>query len=229
MSVPFSREQFLAVFTDYNVAVWPAPLLLTVLAGVIVSGMLWRPRTSGRWVSAILALLALWTGVAYHWTFFTELTPAAWAFGAMFVLEAALLLWLGVRRGSLAFRPQLNARGVLGGAFILFALAIYPALGSWLGHHAPAAPTFGTPCSTTIFLLGVLLWADEGARRRDLAVLLVVPTAWALVGSSAALQLGMREDLALPAAALAGWTALIVSRRRTFAASDAPGFGVGAT
>ena len=69
----------------------------------------------------------------------------------------------------------------------------YPALGDALGHRYPAAPTFGLPCPTTIFTIGLLLWA---AHRMPRAVL-VIPIVWAVFGFQAAVFLGVREDLGL--------------------------------
>jgi hypothetical protein len=72
----------------------------------------------------------------------------------------------------------------------------YPLLGYAAGHRYPATPTFGLPCPTTIFTLGLLLWADRPMPRW----LLAVPIAWSALGASAALQLGVPEDLGLVAA-----------------------------
>jgi hypothetical protein len=93
------------------------------------------------------------------------------------------------------FRPAGGARGIAGGALIVFALVLYPAIGYALGHRYPAAPTFGLPCPTTIFTLGLLLFARPAPRW-----VIVVPLLWAAVGSVAAFQLGVPEDLSLLAA-----------------------------
>jgi hypothetical protein len=76
---------------------------------------------------------------------------------------------------------------------ILYALVAYPLLGVLLGHHYPATPTFGAPCPTTIFTFGVLLWCQ----RRVPAWLLIIPGLWALIGLSAAISLGVPEDVGL--------------------------------
>ncbi len=44
--LPFTRERFLAVFADYNVAVWPAPWLAYLLGlGMLLA--LRRPSVAG--------------------------------------------------------------------------------------------------------------------------------------------------------------------------------------
>lgn len=63
----FSREQFIAIFTDYNAAVWPAQVLACLL-GLVMVVMLVRPsEVDGRLISAGLAAMWIWTGVAYRW------------------------------------------------------------------------------------------------------------------------------------------------------------------
>ncbi len=55
------------------------------------------------------------------------------------------------------------------------------------------------PCPTTIFTLGLLMLADRAVPIR----LLAIPMIWALIGSSAAVLIGMPEDLDLLTAGLA--------------------------
>jgi hypothetical protein len=58
-------------------------------------------------------------------------------------------------------------------------------------------PTFGVPCPTTIFTLGVLMWC---LRPVPWSVL-VVPVAWSVIATVAAVAFGVVEDFALPVAA----------------------------
>jgi hypothetical protein len=193
MNLPFDAGQFFEVFTRYNAAVWPAQVLLTGMAlGAVV--LVLRPRLwSDRVVSGILAFLWLWMGGVYHLGFFRSINPAAALFGALFLLEGIALAVLGAWGRKLQFRFRPTVRATLGALLIGFALVGYPLLGRASGHLYPAAPTFGLPCPTTIFTLGLLLWAEPPIPWP----LLTVPLAWSAVGTSAALQLGVREDLGL--------------------------------
>jgi hypothetical protein len=198
MRLPFTADQFFEVFRQYNEAVWPAQLLLTLLAVALLAlAVLNHPRHP-RLVPAILAALWLWMGAAYHLTFFAEVNPAAFLFGALFLVQGLLFAWLAVRETTFTFSPRSSAGGVAGWALVLYALVVYPALGLMLGHAYPASPTFGLPCPTTIFTLGVLLWARPFLPWR----LLVIPMGWTIVGGVAALQLGVWEDLGLVVAAM---------------------------
>ena len=193
MKLPFSQSEFFAVFAAYNSAVWPVQLLLVGLAVAIV-GLALRPRTwSNRFTSWVLAFLWIWMGLVYHFGFFRPINPAAGFFAAGFVLQGALLGVVGGVRGRLDFHFHPTAQGFGGALLISYALVGYPLLASLLGQQFPATPTFGLPCPTTIFTFGVLLWL----RRPAPALLLVIPFAWSVIGTAAALQLDVREDFGL--------------------------------
>jgi hypothetical protein len=211
VALPFSRDQFFAVFTAYNEAVAPAQVLLLAL-GIGAVALALRPtRWSSRAIGAVLALLWLWMGIEYHWRFFRAINPAATAFAAVFVAEAALLGWYAALRPHITFGASRTLRGGLALALVVYAFAVYPALGWALGHRYPATPTFGLPCPTTIATLGLLAWTAE----RPPAVVLVIPWVWAVIGSVAAFQLGVREDLGLLVALAVSIWGWVAQRRRT--------------
>lgn len=195
MRPPFSTDQFLEIFRRYHEGVWPVPLVLMFLASAFVLLTL-QGAIRGRWVTSFLALLWLWMGLAYHWTYFTDINPWAVAFGAAFVLEGAGFLLFS--RGDPAFGLRRDARGIVGGILLAYALVLYPLIGSLVGHRFPAAPTFGLPCPTTIYTFGILLWANGPVPRW----LVVIPAAWSLLGTSAVFSFGMTEDLGLLVAGL---------------------------
>jgi hypothetical protein len=213
---PFTADQFFGVFAAYNTAVWPLQwVLLTLAAAAIVLAFV-RVPVGGHVVAGILAALWLWMGLVYHLTFFTVINPAAALFGVAFALEAALLVWAGLGPHKLRFRPRRDAYGAAGAALLAYALIVYPWLGSALGHRYPAMPTFGAPCPTTIFTFGLLLWTTG----RVPWWLLVIPGVWALIGLSAAVSLGVPQDLGLVAAAAIAIPMLIVRGRRPTVAAQ---------
>jgi uncharacterized protein DUF6064 len=202
MTLPFSAREFLELFGRYNAAVWPAQLVLYGIAALIVILVVQQERP--RLVLALLATLWLWSGLAYHLVFFSAINAIAPLFGIMFVAQAVILLW--VARGPAAGAGGAQHQPVAvhaGKVLVAYALIGYPLLGYVAGHRYPETPTFGAPCPTTIFTLGVLLWA-----RCELSWWIVaIPVAWTIIGTSAALQLSVPQDFGL---AIAGLTSLTV-------------------
>jgi hypothetical protein len=151
-------------------------------------------------VSAILAGLWAWMGVVYHFIYFTPVNPGARLFAVVFIAQAAVFAWSGAVRGRLAFDGESRWRRIAGHALIAYALVGYPLLSLMLGREFPETPTFGLPCPTTIFTIGMLAFLSAPFPRTVLAV----PIAWAFIGGQAALMLGVYEDIGLLVAGLAG-------------------------
>lgn len=207
--IPFTLDQFLNVFEQYNVAVWPVQVFLyTIGIGAICLSVSRRSDFS-RFVSLILSLFWIWMGIVYHLWFFSVINKAALVFAAFFVLQGVIFFSVGILKHQLKFQFSLNFHGIVGGVFVIYALIVYPVFGYWLGHRYPAAPNFGLPCPTTIFTFGMLLWTN----RRVPLYVLAIPVAWTFIGFWAALSLGMFEDFGLLAAGLIG--ALLIIFRDT--------------
>ena len=208
--LPFTREQFLAVFAHYNVAIWPLQVVAALLGIAIVVALLLRRSLAGIRVAGTgLALMWLWTGVVYHGVFFARINPAAFAFASLFVVQGMLLAYTAwIARGD-AERPHAaGIRAGLGWALVVYAGLLYPLVGWLSGHAYPAAPVFGvTPCPVTLFTFGALLLAAQPVARH----LLVIPALWAVVGGSAAFLLNVAQDWPLLIGGLAA-TALLWHR-----------------
>lgn len=159
MVIPFSVEQFHAVFGAYNAAVWPTQWFLVAMAWVAAAAALRPRRWSGVAVSAILGALWAWIAVAYHLAFFASISPMAYAFAALSAAGAVVFTWQGVMQRRLAFRWVPGLKSAAGVVLIVFALAIYPVWSAYAGHPYPQTPTFGLPCPTTIFAVGLLCFA----------------------------------------------------------------------
>jgi hypothetical protein len=147
----------------------------------------------------------LWIGVVYDIIFFSAINPAAYFFGGIFILQALLFVKAGIIDKKLEFEFRNDVNGYIGGFIIFYALIIYPLLGIYLGHTYPENPTFGLPCPTTIFTFGILLWAGK----KSPIYIIIIPVIWAVIGFTAALKLGIKEDTGLLIAGLLT-TALIV-------------------
>lgn len=204
MNLPFTQAQFFEVFARYNEGVMPLQIALVLLGLSAFGALMVRRADSDRVIAAILCALWLWTGIVYHLMYFREVNPAAWIFGAASIAAAALFAWAGLVRRALVFDGESRARRITGHALIAYALVGYPLLSAIVGRTYPEMPTFGVPCPTTIFTIGMLAFLARPVPR----YVFFVPVAWAMIGSTAAFPVGVYEDLGLLVAGLAGvWLA----------------------
>ena len=213
MSLPFTLEQFKLVFHRYNLAIWPAQML-ALLIGVLVLLPILRGKQK-LWPSQLgLALMWLTVGFAYHYTYFRQINSLAAGFAGACIVQGLLLL---VARNAAKPQETLSTwKRVAGWAMVIYSMVVYPLIGLALGHAFPDNPTFGvTPCPTTMFTLGVLTICAGRLPR----YLVVIPVIWSLIGTSAALNLGFWEDIALIPAAVV--TAIIVTPRPTMSWNQA--------
>jgi len=210
MKIPFTSDEFLAVFERYNEGVWPSQLVLYVLA-VIALLAIYRNDKRGRQVLfAVLSLLWAWMGLVYHITYFSLINKAAYGFGVLFVIQGIVFAYVGIIRDKFRFDIRIDIYTIIGTAFVVYALIAYPLIGIVLGHMYPGSPTFGVPCPTTIFTFGVLLFS---AHRVSFFVLLI-PFLWSIVGFSAAFHLHIFEDIGLIISGLVSTVILTAFRKR---------------
>jgi hypothetical protein len=207
MEIPFTVAQFTAVFADYNVAVWPVQWFLFAMACGIVAALLKKRAWTDVCISLILGALWAWNAVAYHLAFFSHISPAAYVFSALSMTGAAVFIWEGVVRQRMRFQWPPGLRCFAGVALIVFALMAYPIWCAAVGHAYPLMPTFGLPCPTTIFTIGVLCFEVRPTPRDTL----IAPVLWCLVGAQAAWMLDMQPDLSLIPAALVGLVLLFTA------------------
>lgn len=205
MQLPFTTEQFFDLLRAYNTRVWPAQVFLLALAVTAVVLVFVPRRWSGMAISAILAFLWAWLGLAYHLAFFASINPLAYVFAAVSIAGAVVFAWQGVIRRRLEFSWNFNARSAVGLALVSFALVVYPAWSTFSGHRYPELPTFGLPCPTTLLTLGLLSFVTAPYPRSPI----VVPVLWCFVGAQAAFLLGVQADLGLVVAGIFGILLLV--------------------
>ncbi|RUV85678.1 hypothetical protein EOA75_27170 [Mesorhizobium sp. M1A.F.Ca.IN.022.07.1.1] len=210
--LPFTGGQFLANLVAYNEAIWPVQLAAFAIGILAMVLLIWRPRMADRLIAAVLAVMWLWTGAAYHWLHFAEINPAAYIFAALFVVQTAVLGYAGVGKGQLSFRLYSGTAASVGISLIAYAAVLYPVLGIWTGHAYPEMPVFGvTPCPVTIVTLGFFLLAKPPVS----PWLFAIPLIWSLIGGSAAFLLGMPQDWLLLMSGVIAVCLTVASRRKS--------------
>lgn len=210
MNTPFTVDQFLEVFKNYNEAIWPVQVIFYLIALIVMYLIFRRASVSDKIISFVLAFFWLWMGVVYHILFFTVINKVAYLFGAIFILEGILFLIFGVFRNKLSFRFRSDIYGVTGMILVVFALIIYPVLGYSLGHVYPSSPTFGLPCPTTIFTFGLLLLCDKKCP----VAILIIPFIWSVLGFTAAFNFGIVEDAGLLVSGVLALIMILIRNRK---------------
>lgn len=155
--LPFTVDDFFSVFAAYNRAIWPAQVVAYAL-GLVALAAAWKGGVWGRRVAAIvLGVFWLWNGAIYHFAFFAQINPAAYAFAALFLMQGLLFLCVaGVASDRLFPNPPTAGwRRSVALGLIAYAAVVYELLSHLQGHGWPHAPIFGVaPCPTTIFTIG---------------------------------------------------------------------------
>lgn len=177
----FSPRTYYRMLERHNAALWPVQLV-TLALGLGIVAMVYRPaRWSGRAIAAILALLWGWVAGAFFWERYATINWAATYFGWLFVIQAILLIWVGVARDSLRVTRPGDAPGYFGVALLILSVVLYPAVGPILGRSWSQAEVFGlAPDPTALATLGLLLLGRGRGRR----LLVPAPILWCLIGAA---------------------------------------------
>jgi hypothetical protein len=209
--LPFTIDQFFGVFEQYNQAIWPIHIVAYMLGIAAIVLTVKKTRYSDQAISVILACFWAWMGIVYHLMYFRTINGAALGFGVLFIIQAIVWLLFGVIRPKLSFQLDTNPYALTGILLIVYAMLVYPILGTLLGHGYPRSPSFGVaPCPTTIFSFGLLLLTSAKVPKS----VLVIPFLWSLLGFTASLLLGVREDIGLVVAGVVS-VGLLLWRDRT--------------
>lgn len=189
--MPFTQEQFFDLFERYNRAV-PLVIGLSWVATAVLIVRLLRGRRSPGPLLTLMIFQWAWVGIVFQLIFFTQINPAAWAFGALFLGHAVLLARYTLGTNRTALEPGGTIRYAVALVLMAYAL-IYPALSVLAAGPTSAVPVFLVPCPLVILETGVLMMMRKPVPR----TLFVVPAIWSVVGASAAVLFGVLPDLAL--------------------------------
>jgi hypothetical protein len=141
--LPFTVDQFLKIFEQYNQAIWPMHVLAYLLGIAAIVFAVKPTRYGDQAISVILAFFWAWMGIVYHLMYFSTINGAAIGFGVMFIIQAIVWVFYGVIRPRLSFQLEINPYSITGLVLIVYAMLIYPMIGTLLGHGYPQSPSFG--------------------------------------------------------------------------------------
>jgi hypothetical protein len=210
MEVPFTTEQFFDVFEKYNSTLFPLQLIILLLGIVGLFLLHSKHSLKNKLIGGYLGLLWLWMGFVYHIRFFTEINEAAYIFGAIFILQGLLILYNAFVKDRLifAFIPQI--KDYIGYFFILFGLIIYPLIGYSIINSFSKTISLGLPCPTTILTFGFLMLTSAKFPK----YLLIIPSLWAIIGLSAAMNFGVYQDFMMFISAIIAGVILIKRKKQ---------------
>jgi hypothetical protein len=198
MNLYFTTETFLKNFGKYNQDVFPVQIVFYLLSFFILYLIVRRKYASSMVISLILGFFWIWMGFVFHILYFSEISNAAYLFGALFILQGSFFIYSGVFKDNLEFVFRKDFSGMVAWILILYALFIYPLIGHFGGLIYPDTPELSAPCPTTIFTFGILLFSSDKTSR----LLLIIPLIWSLIGFTAALNFEITQDYGLPAAGI---------------------------
>lgn len=197
MTIPFTHDQFLHVFAQYNESFWWFAILLWLATVYAVYAGFRKHRNLQFIVTVLLTVHWVWSGFFYHIRFFSVINPAATVFGIVFIAQGALLTWSGLVRKNLEPDLQDGRRIIIALVIVCYGL-IYPLTGLLLGEKYPYMPVFAVPCPTDIITLGWLILIPV----KNAWAIAIIPFLWAVIGGSAAIYLGVIQDAGLVAAGI---------------------------
>ena len=198
MKTPFTTVQFFSVFENYNHSIFPIQIIIFLLGVCALFAIGSTIKQKDKFVAGFLAFLWLWIGIVYHIAFFSGINKVAYGFGVLFILQGLFLTWEGVLLFNLKFVFKNSVQAYFGYFFILYGLIIYPFIGYLIEQNLSRTISIGLPCPTIILTFGFFLLCDKKFSK----YLLVIPSLWAVIGISTALNLGVYQDVVMLVAAI---------------------------
>jgi len=177
----FTPKTYFRLIEIYNISIWPIQLVALLLS-CIIAVLVWRrPICSGKIIASILALSWLWVAWAFHLQRFADIHWVATYYAVGFVIQASLLIWIGVIRDRLTMNSVESLVQKLGISTLIFALFIQPLLTLFFGENRNQVELFGiTPDPTVIATIGLLMLINV----RKHWWIYIIPLSWCLISGA---------------------------------------------
>lgn len=173
-----ASNEFFARFEIYNITLWPMIIVTYILGIIALILAIKKIKNSNKIISIILAFLWCWAGIFCLMIFLGPIDQVRYIIqGMIWVVQAILLLYLGVYKDKLSFKFERDTYSIIGALMIIYGLVIYPIVGALTGHPYPAHPIFGTACCPVcIFTFGLLMWTNKKVP----IYIALIPLFWAI-------------------------------------------------
>jgi hypothetical protein len=171
----FSPRTYYRTIELYNLDVWPAQLAGLAIGIAIVALLATGSGSRDRVAVALLAVCWLWVGWAFLYQRYAQINWVASWIGALFVLEAALLVFVGGIGGRIAFALPGGRTARLAITLIAIIVIGYPLLAPLTGRVWTSAEVFGVAPDPTALATAAVLAFVRGRIRWPL---LAIPLLW---------------------------------------------------
>ena len=174
----FLPETWSRLVSGYHQDFWPLQIF-ALLSGLWILWLVFHPSArSDRLISTVLCASWSWVGAVFHFQYFSTISWAAWAFGGLFLLQAALFLVFGVMLNKIRYLPAPSMTRRVAVFIVLFALLGWPAITAAVSGDPAQAGFFGLSAdATSLATIGFILFARPVYRW----LLLPLPLIWGLI------------------------------------------------
>lgn len=181
----FSADTYLQLFERQNLTLWPLGHVAALAGAAMIIIALTEHRRNvsrGRLVSLTVVVALISVACGYFWILFQPINFAARYYAIGFGLEALVVLYFGVIKGSLFSGNVSGIPRVLGLGLVTWGLALKPWLDYLGGRHLAGLEFFGiAPDPTAVTLIGLLLATTQTSGMHAAKLLLVLPALWCLI------------------------------------------------
>lgn len=196
--LPYTSEVYFRLIAQYYASFPGLPVIAWLLALMVVVALIRPFPGRDRLIAGVVAAGWLWTGIVFHYGWFATINFAAPVYAALFLVQGAVMLWVGVVRHRVTYARPGGGRGMVGLAVAGLGGLVWPLLDLAFGHGWGEVRIAGaTPAPTALLLLGLSLltrgcWPWQ---------LLIVPLIWVVAGTLTGWILGVPQDMLLALAA----------------------------
>lgn len=206
----FSPRVYYRLFELHNLGVWPAQIAALAFGLVILLQLLRRKERRSGLVPVGLGALWLWVGVSYVWLRYATINWAAVYLVPLFVVEALLLVWIGLRKDHSVSPPpgSIVHMGIV--CLAAFAILGYPLISIVMSRQWLSAEIFGiAPDPTAIATLAMLV----PMRSRPAVLGMTIASLWCVISGLTLWTMESGDFFILPLCAIIAVCLAILSRR----------------
>ena len=200
----------MTMMANYNMAIWPLQIVVYILTITILVLLFKGAKHSGRIFSSCLGVLWIWVGFVFNYLYFSKISPGAFLFAVLFLVQGFLFLYFGAIKERLVFVFKAKLKSIVGLLIVAYSLIGYPSIEYLLNRGYPEILPFGlAPCPLTVFTLGMLLLM----KNEFPVIMAIIPLLYSF-GSIIPVSVGVFEDIGLLTAGILFLLFFLLEKRK---------------